>query len=965
MLEPTDSFGSYLRYLRRRVRLTQTELSIAVGYSPGQISMLENGQRLPDITAVSALFLTALHLENDRRAAVQLIELAQAAVQQKQSAVPKNAAIAVGAQSPTMASVHQRVTIQREELGILEDIPPLPTAFMPRPAPLQRLSEWLQRERRVAICGLPGMGKSTLAAAFAHSYSQEHPVFWMTFAPALYDSPTALLQQLALFLVVNTADPAPFSALLGSNPSHDLPVSWRNQLFTIGAGLHELRAPLLIFDDAHHLLGDTQLHAMVQRLTTLSPYARLLWISREELNLPGLPHLTLGGLENAEAARLVNHLSPTLQLAESRDLPCQTQIITPIEALLAQTAGNPLLLRLAVSQLEQQSYLSASAVGAALAVNLVEASLAGLLPKERLLLDFLAIVRTPMDLTDAHLPGLLAEEIAGYAHAAALSALQRRRLIDHASHATPHPLLREPLLMALNANPARQQVLHRLAAQWALFHNDLLTAAHHFCAAADLRSACDLLAEQGELLNSGGKTAAAVAVVEEVLTLARTGRQQPGIEEIIRKMLIVRGDLLVNTVRAAEGQASYAEAMGMTTQRLERAQLAERLAISLFQTGQAQDALELCEEAISSLIFELSAEGMRLRLQFGATRMRALVALARFDEAAQLCQQAINAAKLLRLIKPGTAEQIRASASMGLGYLARMQGRLAESHQQLERSVQYARKGKHRSLEAEGLAYLSAALRDLGDFTGAEAAGVAGLTIAQELGNEYLASNLLHYLSITNYYHNELALALTRSEQALAPKRQMGDGEGIIGCHILQALVYSAWAGVEEAAKLIERARLDCQLYDNPWLHGLTLYVAGIVASYQPNPVAAERYLLQALALEGFTNDRVSGDSAQTYLGIVYVALGKLDLAETIANRFVPDEKRIEHTLLLGLLRGMLAIGRGEPAMAQAIAAQTRQQAQATGFTIYAREAQRLHQAAQNPPPLSELPRLVCCEKQG
>jgi hypothetical protein len=48
------SFGELLRFLRRRARLTQRELSIAVGYSEPQISYLESTRRLPDAATVAA-----------------------------------------------------------------------------------------------------------------------------------------------------------------------------------------------------------------------------------------------------------------------------------------------------------------------------------------------------------------------------------------------------------------------------------------------------------------------------------------------------------------------------------------------------------------------------------------------------------------------------------------------------------------------------------------------------------------------------------------------------------------------------------------------------------------------------------------------------------------------------------------------------------------------------------------------
>src|SRR6185436_3113401 len=81
-LHSFDNFGDLLKYLRRRARLTQLELSIAVGYSEAQITRLEKNQRLPDLTALKALFIPALHLEDDPQLAARLLELAQSARQE-------------------------------------------------------------------------------------------------------------------------------------------------------------------------------------------------------------------------------------------------------------------------------------------------------------------------------------------------------------------------------------------------------------------------------------------------------------------------------------------------------------------------------------------------------------------------------------------------------------------------------------------------------------------------------------------------------------------------------------------------------------------------------------------------------------------------------------------------------------------------------------------------------------------
>ena len=81
-LNSFQTFGELLKFLRRRERLTQLELSIAVGYSETQIGKLEKNQRRPDITALQALFIPALHLDQDPDLAERFMELAQSARQE-------------------------------------------------------------------------------------------------------------------------------------------------------------------------------------------------------------------------------------------------------------------------------------------------------------------------------------------------------------------------------------------------------------------------------------------------------------------------------------------------------------------------------------------------------------------------------------------------------------------------------------------------------------------------------------------------------------------------------------------------------------------------------------------------------------------------------------------------------------------------------------------------------------------
>ena len=79
MLFRSTDFGTLLRVLRHRARLTQRQLGIAVGYSEAQISRLEQRRRRPDPAVVAALFLPALRLGAEPELAARLNELAAAA----------------------------------------------------------------------------------------------------------------------------------------------------------------------------------------------------------------------------------------------------------------------------------------------------------------------------------------------------------------------------------------------------------------------------------------------------------------------------------------------------------------------------------------------------------------------------------------------------------------------------------------------------------------------------------------------------------------------------------------------------------------------------------------------------------------------------------------------------------------------------------------------------------------------
>lgn len=964
-----DSFGGYLRFLRRRARLTQTELSIAVGYSPGQISMLESGQRQPNVSTVMALFIAALGLQNDAQAAKRLLELANAATKPAPS-----------------IRVSNQIEWRNEEIGALEEIPPLPTCYIERVEAGERLAQWLKRERWAAICGLPGMGKSTLAAAIAHTYAPTYPTLWLSFGHGWNQTPEDLLRQLALFALVY-GSPATPSSLLRRIAGGETTGPLRQQLFHVAAAINALRSPLLVFDDAHLVVNNRgekgaadrgHMIEILQSVRDHAPYARLLYATREELGLTGLPHLMLQGMERSEAFELI----AAMGIQPAGDVVTGDSF----EPILKHTAGNPLLLRLAVGQLEQGIRPT---VGQNLADPLVNQVTEQLPDPARLLLDWLVVWQNVIDLTDPALAEWLATHFAQvgqlqgadrYDHGRAVELLRRKRMVDHDTHAYLHPLLREPLAAALNAAPPKRQMVHLLAAGWAEEQGDRIKAAHHYGVAGNLARACSLLEERDETgaspVRTKAQTHAATAVIDGVLAqLQRLQRHneaqgessesfapQETAQEMRARMLALRGDLLINTLRAAEARDNYRSSIDLTAAPVTRAQLAQRLALSLLRIGHSQDALNLCEDALHSLEGNGSAEIEKLRLQLSGVLGRAYIAEGRLDDAATLCHEAVAAARLLRLSKPTLAEKILANAHLSLGYVSRRRADNAQARIHFERAVGHARAGGAQNEEAEALGHLCVALRELGDFAGSEQSGLAALEIAQSAGNEFLVANILHRLSITSYYHNELMVALERSEQAAALQRQMGDAGGMVLCDSLQALVLTSIGELEEAELVIKRARQESNLLDNNWLHGLVLYVDGIVNTLNGKLVAAEEALRLALGQADYVKDVSLREGVLLFLGINAVAQGHLDEAARIEGKLAGNVA-IEVELLGGLFRGMAAIGRGDGDTACAIAQAIRRRAQAGGYLIYAYEADQLLAAAEDPPPLDQLPSFVCLHR--
>lgn len=147
-LESFQTFGDLLKYLRRREHLTQLELSIAVGYSEAQVGRLEKNQRRPDLTAVKALFVPALHLEAEPDVIERFLELARSARQED-------------APAPGMAPYKGLLCFDEADTELFFGRESLTAHLADRVAALTMDTS----TRLLAIVGASGSGKSSLVRA--------------------------------------------------------------------------------------------------------------------------------------------------------------------------------------------------------------------------------------------------------------------------------------------------------------------------------------------------------------------------------------------------------------------------------------------------------------------------------------------------------------------------------------------------------------------------------------------------------------------------------------------------------------------------------------------------------------------------------------------------------------------------------------------------------------------------------
>jgi len=325
-VELFQTFGDMLKYLRRRARLTQRELSIAVNYSEAQISRLERNLRPPDLSALTALFIPALFIENEPELVSRLMELAAHA---RSEIFPNESSVTIT--QSTQKKIVEDVRIVEKDVH--NNLPLQLTSFIGREREITEIKNLLDTNRSnsrlITLTGSGGCGKTRLALETVGQLGE------------IYRDGIWLIE-LASILKPSHVHQKFISSLGIPDPSEEIPTKMLTKF------LHAKHL-LLIVDNCEHVREKTAV--LLQDILLACPHVQILATSREILNIPGevrfnVPPLTIAKDVDSESVRLfIERAKSTLPIFELTENTA-SQVIQ----ICRRLEGIPLAIELAAAQ---------------------------------------------------------------------------------------------------------------------------------------------------------------------------------------------------------------------------------------------------------------------------------------------------------------------------------------------------------------------------------------------------------------------------------------------------------------------------------------------------------------------------------------------------------------------------------------------------------------------------------------
>lgn len=656
--------------------------------------------------------------------------------------------------------------------------PPETPGFVGRAAALAALAARL-RAGAALVAGMPGAGKTSLAAALA-SRAPPETVFWHTFHPG--DGLDALAWSLAGYLA-HRGRPQVWELLQRGRLAGAQPPPPRLIFDYLFQSLRGLEA-LVCLDDLHHVAEDPLAEQLVARLRAeVGAGLRLLATARGVPLYAADAVVALGGLSEAETADLVASRGAALAPAQ-------------LAALHRQTGGNPQLLVLALDAMGR------GADPARLLLDLTEAPDverfllrevdAGLGAGERRVLCALAVqmgYAATRAAVEALLDGVSARralrELADLGLVAVSEGPAGR---EHRLHATVERFYYEELGAA-----ARAAMHRRAGAFFEREEPDRLRAALHYERAQDAARAAELASADalGDLARGRGRFLAAL--------LARIPERglEPG---LLARLRLARGQaraFVGEVERAREDLAAALAAAEALPDGPGRRALLARACRELAQLDEQTDpgaALALLRRGLAAAAGDRALE---------AELLVAEGTLLIFSDDYSAAEATL--ARALALMGPGPSP-LRAAALMSRATVSAYRGDAADAEAHSLAALAVATALGDEPLTARILANLGLDQLYAGHWTEAAASLARALELSERLGDERVRAGILLNLGLCALYRGEH----DRAEEHLLASRALAERLDLaeFACDALDALgeLYTRLGRHAEAAAALDEA---------------------------------------------------------------------------------------------------------------------------------------------------------------
>jgi ATP/maltotriose-dependent transcriptional regulator MalT len=230
------------------------------------------------------------------------------------------------------------------------------------------------------------------------------------------------------------------------------------------------------------------------------------------------------------------------------------------------------------------------------------------------------------------------------------------------------------------------------------------------------------------------------------------------------------------------------------------------------------------------------------------------------------------------------------------------------------------------------------------------------------IGDSYAASQALAGIAYVHHVRGDQATTLALSKQAGDLRRQLGDFAGAAVLENLEVWALFLSGQIAEALALAERNKHEIEKLGSTWLVAQALDTLSITQMVAGDLQQARATLRQAFDMPDIINKWIYHFLFDD-LALVQMASGDVAEAQQTLDEAPPTVGLWQEMDRL-LVRGAVALARGDTATVTALAATLAEQAAAAGYQLFVQRANRLVEAIHNPPPLADLPRFLWVDER-